>query len=77
LFNSLLGLLGHGRIDPLAAVSSLCYADCDGSAALNIDDFICFQTLFALGGTTADCDESGDLTIDDFVCFQTAFALGC
>jgi hypothetical protein len=26
-----------------------CYADCDGNGTLNIDDFICFQTFFALG----------------------------
>jgi Bacterial protein of unknown function (DUF839) len=26
-----------------------CYADCDGDGALTIDDFICFQTLFAVG----------------------------
>ncbi len=26
-----------------------CYADCDGDGALSIDDFICFQTTFALG----------------------------
>ncbi len=28
---------------------ALCVPDCDGSGQLNIDDFICFQTLFALG----------------------------
>ncbi len=54
-----------------------CYADCDESGGLTIDDFICFQTLFALGDPGADCDESGDLTIDDFICFQTFFAIGC
>ena len=26
-----------------------CYADCDGDAALSIDDFVCFQTSFAVG----------------------------
>ncbi len=26
-----------------------CYADCDGDGVLSIDDFICFQTYFALG----------------------------
>jgi glucose/arabinose dehydrogenase len=54
-----------------------CYADCDGSGALTIDDFICFQTNYALGDLAADCDASGQLNIDDFICFQTAFALGC
>ncbi len=55
----------------------VCYADCDESGALAIDDFICFQTLFAIGDPSADCDGSGVLSIDDFICFQTAFALGC
>ncbi len=26
-----------------------CYADCDADGALSIDDFICFQTMFAIG----------------------------
>ncbi len=26
-----------------------CYADCDANGTLNIDDFICFQTAFAIG----------------------------
>ncbi len=54
-----------------------CLADCDGSGSLDIDDFICFQTLYALSDPKADCDESGALDIDDFICFQTAYAIGC
>ena len=54
-----------------------CYPDCDGDASLTINDFICFQTSFAIGDPFADCDEGGSLTIDDFICFQTAFAVGC
>lgn len=54
-----------------------CSADCDQNGLLAIDDFICFQTMFALGDPAADCDVSGTLTIDDFICFQTLFALGC
>ncbi len=54
-----------------------CYADCDADGALTINDFICFQTLFALGEPTADCDGDAQLTIDDFICFQTYFAIGC
>jgi hypothetical protein len=54
-----------------------CYADCDGSGELDIDDFICFQTLFGFNDPAADCDESGELDIDDFICFQTAFGIGC
>jgi hypothetical protein len=58
-------------------VAASCYADCDQSGDLGIDDFICFQTLFAVGDPGADCDQSGGLAIDDFICFQTQFALGC
>jgi PQQ-like domain len=57
--------------------SASCYADCDADGTLTIDDFICFQTLFALGDPASDCDESGILNINDFICFQTLFALGC
>jgi hypothetical protein len=61
----------------LTATLDACEADCDGSSSLTIDDFICFQTLFALGDPAADCDGSTGLNIDDFICFQTLFALGC
>ncbi len=54
-----------------------CYPDCDGDSVLTIDDFICFQTFFALGDAYADCDGDTVLTIDDFICFQTFFAIGC
>jgi hypothetical protein len=54
-----------------------CYPDCDASGNLNIDDFICFQTFYAIGDAYADCDVSGNLNIDDFICFQTFYALGC
>ncbi len=54
-----------------------CEPDCDASGSLDIDDFICFQTLYAIGSAKADCDASGDLDIDDFICFQTIYALGC
>ena len=54
-----------------------CYADCEADGDLDIDDFVCFQTLFAFGDDYADCEGDGDLDIDDFICFQTAFAVGC
>ncbi len=66
-----------------------CYPDIDNDNALSIDDFITFQTLFALGDGSANCDGSvtltdpvnfvwtPSLTIDDFICFQTLFAIGC
>jgi hypothetical protein len=68
----------------LAAVStSTCYANCDGSTTvpfLNVNDFVCFQGLFAAGNSLANCDHSTSppvLNISDFVCFQSAFAAGC
>jgi probable HAF family extracellular repeat protein len=66
----------EGWVATVSATAS-CVPDCDGSAKLDIDDFICFQTYFAIGDAKADCDASGTLDIDDFICFQTFFALGC
>ncbi len=54
-----------------------CTADADGSGSLDINDFIEFQTQFAVGAAWADFDDSGSLDIDDFIVFQTYFALGC
>ncbi len=61
----------------LLSLAQPCFADCDGDGSLTIDDFICFQTLFALADPAADCDGDTSLTIDDFICFQTFFAIGC
>ncbi len=58
-------------------LATTCYSDCDESGQLTIDDFICFQTLYAIGDPKSDCDASGQLDIDDFICFQTAYAIGC
>ncbi len=66
----------EGWVATIPAASS-CPPDCDENGELNIDDFICFQTLFAIGDAKADCDQSGRLNIDDFICFQTAYAIGC
>ena len=54
-----------------------CYPDCNGDGALNLGDFGCFQTKFALGDPYADCNGDGNLNLGDFGCFQTKFALGC
>jgi len=60
-----------------------CYANCDGSSSapvLNVNDFICFQNLFAAGDPAANCDASTTppvLNVNDFVCFSNAFAAGC
>src|SRR5262249_46316569 len=57
-----------------------CYADCDGSGALSVADFVCFLQSFAGGLPYANCDGStstGALSVGDFVCFQQRFAAGC
>ncbi|MFI4917556.1 MAG: GC-type dockerin domain-anchored protein [Phycisphaerales bacterium JB060] len=54
-----------------------CPADCDGNGALNLFDFLCFQSLFSAGLREADCDGNGELDLFDFLCFQSAFSAGC
>ncbi len=82
------GNLGEIRLVDFAAIAGnqyvvvptdapACYPDCDGDTFLTIDDFICFQTFFAINDPYADCDADTVLTIDDFICFQTFFAIGC
>jgi trimeric autotransporter adhesin len=60
-----------------APCDAVCRGDCTGEGTLNINDFVCFQTKFAVGDGAADCDSDDVHTIDDFVCFQSAFASGC
>ncbi|MCC6661371.1 MAG: EF-hand domain-containing protein [Phycisphaerales bacterium] len=54
-----------------------CYPDCNGDGALNLSDFGCFTTKFALGDPYADCNGDSVLNLSDFGCFTTKFALGC
>ncbi|MCC6660488.1 MAG: right-handed parallel beta-helix repeat-containing protein [Phycisphaerales bacterium] len=54
-----------------------CYPDCNGDGVLNLSDFGCFTTMFALGDPYADCNQDGARNLADFGCFQTKFALGC
>jgi hypothetical protein len=56
---------------------SLCWADCDGSGALDVFDFLCFQSAFIAGNRYADCDGNGWLDIWDMLCFQASFLAGC
>jgi hypothetical protein len=62
---------------------SSCYANCDGSTLvpfLNVNDFICFNNLFASGSSLANCDQSTSppvLNVNDFTCFTNLFAVGC
>lgn len=58
-------------------VQRQCLGDFDNSGALSIDDFIAYQTAFAIGDLNADVDNDGSLSIDDFIGYQTAYALGC
>jgi hypothetical protein len=64
--------------DPaMLTVIAACYADCNADGSLNLSDFGCFQTKFALGDPYADCNGDGVRNLSDFGCFQTKFALGC
>ncbi len=57
--------------------NALCYADCNGDTLLDIADFGCFMTTFAIGNHYSDCNSDGNLDLADFGCFQTSFAVGC
>jgi hypothetical protein len=65
------------QIAPITLPVVVCYADCNGDGALNLADFGCFQTKFALQDPYADCNGDGVRNLSDFGCFQTKFALGC
>ncbi|MEQ8768974.1 MAG: esterase-like activity of phytase family protein [Phycisphaerales bacterium] len=55
-----------------------CPADCDGNAALNLDDLDCFIAGFlAADLAAADCDANGTINLDDLDCFVAAFLAGC
>jgi hypothetical protein len=57
--------------------ASECFADCDGSGALDFFDFLCFQNAFSAQDPYADCDGCGTWDIFDFLCFQSRFSEGC
>jgi Metallo-peptidase family M12 len=60
------------------SVSIYCRTDINQDRTLSINDFIDFQTAFAIGDVlTADFTDDGGLSIDDFITFQTFYALGC
>jgi hypothetical protein len=57
-----------------------CYANCDRSTAaptLNVNDFLCFMTNFALHAPEANCTNDATIDIADFMCFMQRFAAGC
>lgn len=44
---------------------------------LDVNDFLCFQSKFAVGDPYANCDGSAVvpyLNINDFICFMTNYA---
>lgn len=65
------------RVQFTFAAGPTCYPDCNGDGALNLADFGCFTTKFALGDPYADCNADTVLNLADFGCFTTRFALGC
>jgi hypothetical protein len=67
----------RGGFIPAGAGAPACYPDCNADGSLNLSDFGCFQTKFALGDPSADCNGDDVLNLSDFGCFQTKFALGC
>jgi hypothetical protein len=77
------GRMGAGDLElrggfiPTGAAPAACYPDCNSDGTLNLSDFGCFQTRFALGNSYADCNGDDVLNLSDFGCFQTKFALGC
>ena len=54
-----------------------CAPDCNADGTLNLADFGCFTTKFALGDPYSDCNGDQVLNLSDFGCFTTEFALGC
>lgn len=60
-----------------------CYPNCDGSTVspiLNVNDFVCFQTMFARGDPYANCDDSSTppmFNVNDFLCFMWSYSNGC
>ena len=70
----------EGAIDDIqvrVAGCESCYPDCNADGSLNLADFGCFTTRFALGQFYADCNGDFSLNLADFGCFTTKFALGC
>jgi outer membrane protein assembly factor BamB len=61
----------------LTVIPSSCAADVNGDGALDVLDFVAFQTMFVDQDPAADCDADGNFTILDFVCYQQLFQAGC
>lgn len=63
--------------DMLAATRAICRPDVDLNGALDLFDFLGFQTLVAAGDPFADFDGDGVLTFFDSLAFQNEFVAGC
>ncbi|MCC6659734.1 MAG: hypothetical protein IT437_02485 [Phycisphaerales bacterium] len=76
---TLIGATGQADFRGMAFIGSVapCYPDCNADGVLNLSDFGCFATRFALGDSYADCNGDTVLNLSDFGCFQTKVALGC
>lgn len=63
--------------------NNTCYANCDESTvapALNVADFVCFQSRFSAGDNYANCDGSSAsprFNVNDFICFMGRYSTGC
>jgi hypothetical protein len=73
---------GGGIVDHSAqlVLCPNCYANCDQSTrapTLNVNDFLCFMSSFAVSAPGANCTNDAAIDIADFVCFVGRFAAGC
>jgi hypothetical protein len=66
-----------------ATLTVVCFPNCDNSTAppiLNVADFTCFLSRYAVGDSYANCDGSTAapaLNVADFTCFLQKYAAGC
>jgi hypothetical protein len=67
----------RAMVDDMAFELDGCYADFDGSGALDLFDFLGFVNSFNGGEDRADCDGDGSFSLFDFLCFVNAFNSGC
>ncbi|UYV12667.1 MAG: hypothetical protein NCW75_15420 [Phycisphaera sp.] len=70
-------LVQGGQLYALFNPLSACVADFDGSATLNVFDFLAFFNAYNAGDLIADLNGDGSLDMFDFQAFQNAFDAGC
>lgn len=61
----------------MTLVRNRCPADFSGDSALNVNDFIAFQSGLAAHGPAADFNRDGLFNVNDFVAFLSDYAAGC